>query len=261
MYIQLTNRCNMSCAHCCMDSGPHAHKKDQDMPPDVFLAAVLLAKKHGDYITIGGGEPLLHDKFFDYLDKVIELDLHGSSGIEPLIVTNGKHKTRTWHLIDEYLECDKAIAVDLSQDKYHEPIDSGIVAYFKRADERMKAARYSSMFNSKPYNSSIVSIRNGADRRVLAVGRGANITGASHGCCCETLMVAANGDIFSCGCKKFRLGNVLNDSALDIYKWYNSDYAHTGGLDPHNLPEEMPVIEEMSIAHPIETKPRRRATP
>lgn len=83
MYLQLTNRCNMSCAHCCMNSGPRAHKKDQDMSHEIFLAAANLAIDYGHHITIGGGEPLLHDHFFDFLDEVIQLDFFAQYWFSP----------------------------------------------------------------------------------------------------------------------------------------------------------------------------------
>ena len=94
----------------------------------VFQAAVSLAAEYGEYITIGGGEPTVHPRFFDYLRIANAVDTH--SGIPTLVVTNGKrtavmHKLISWvrdGLVDAY--------VDLSLDDFHDPINPEIEKVF-----------------------------------------------------------------------------------------------------------------------------------
>lgn len=69
IYIQITEKCNMSCAHCCfacdMD-GKHA---------DIFVVnqAIDYAIEQGyESISIGGGEPTLHPHFFPILSYCLD---------------------------------------------------------------------------------------------------------------------------------------------------------------------------------------------
>lgn len=228
MYLQITNRCNMTCEHCCMSSSPRAHKKSEDMSSWIFSQAVELAYNYGDDVTIGGGEPLLHDNFFNFLDKVIEMDfISGGCGIHPLVVTNGKRKAQTWKLIDKYLDMDAPIAVDLSTDIYHDPIDDGIRQYFERYQKNRR-----NNYQHRAYNSAVIGTRN-TESFIIKIGRGINIPGAKEGCCCETPLVDVVGDVFSCGCKHTKIGNVVTDTSF--YDWYDREFAHTGGI---NLKEE-----------------------
>ena len=59
MYIQITTRCNMECEHCCMS----ATAKGEDMSIGTFKNAL----EYDEYITIGGGEPTLHPKFWEMM--------------------------------------------------------------------------------------------------------------------------------------------------------------------------------------------------
>jgi radical SAM protein with 4Fe4S-binding SPASM domain len=57
--LQVTNRCNLECAHCMVDSGPRA--LDGEVPVAMVRAIVReLAELGGDAIWLTGGEPLRH---------------------------------------------------------------------------------------------------------------------------------------------------------------------------------------------------------
>ena len=59
MYIQITTRCNMTCEHCGMDCGVEG----DDMEVKTFKNAV----DHDECATIGGGEPTIHPKFWEFI--------------------------------------------------------------------------------------------------------------------------------------------------------------------------------------------------
>lgn len=62
LYIQITNRCNMTCAHCCFA----CTSRGKDMSVEDFHAAIQLAKEQAQHVTIGG-EPTLHPRFKEFL--------------------------------------------------------------------------------------------------------------------------------------------------------------------------------------------------
>ena len=59
MYIQLTDRCNMKCGHCCMDSHP---RRKRFMNEAVYDACLRFAIDHNQIITLGGGKIRLKDE-------------------------------------------------------------------------------------------------------------------------------------------------------------------------------------------------------
>jgi len=90
MYIQVTNRCNMSCRHCIFD----CKVKGQDMPLNIFQKAVEIASDFDSYITIGGGEPTLHPDILwmlGYATMVSEYPI--------FMVTNGTCSKKTWDIL------------------------------------------------------------------------------------------------------------------------------------------------------------------
>ena len=68
MYIKLTNKCTMECAHCCFADGPRG---TQFMSRETFNKALALAVEAEQNITLGGGEPTLHPLLFEFIGKAI----------------------------------------------------------------------------------------------------------------------------------------------------------------------------------------------
>ena len=60
-------------------------------------------------------------------------------------------------------------------------------------------------------------------RRIVSSGRAKrNQLWTDNGCCCDDLFVDPVGDVYSCGCRKHKFGNVIN--GIDTYKiqeWYD----------------------------------------
>jgi len=76
MYLQITTRCNMSCAHCCFS----CTTQGEDMSIETFKNCLEF---DNEYIILGGGEPTIHPLFWQLLGLSI------SSG-EVWLATNGK---------------------------------------------------------------------------------------------------------------------------------------------------------------------------
>ena len=163
MYLQITTKCNMTCAHCCYSCKPgrgkHADYHD-------ILDAISFASDMGEIITIGGGEPTLHPRFFDILKRCLWAFDY------VWLATNGSQTETMYRLdrimcgedmpnYDEPCTCEEddpqqfedygclcyekydeddiitlvrndQLAVALSQDPWHDPIDSNIVDLWMR---------------------------------------------------------------------------------------------------------------------------------
>ena len=227
MYLQIVTRCNMTCAHCCFA----ATGKGDTMTRETYMAALQLAMRYGDYVTLGGGEPTVHKEFFEYLDKAIEFYLAGSFDLPPLVITNGKLKTKAHKLLD-YVEDEKPLYVELSQDEWHDPIDPLVVQRFRRHQAAKDRARYS--FGSGIRDDGGAGIRTVGS--IVAVGRAADPargiqTNPDFKCCCEDVLCDPNGVLWSCGCKHTKIGSVFDPNALD---GYDREYAHQGGREPQD---------------------------
>lgn len=137
-----------------------------------FMAALQLAARHGEYITIGGGEPTTHKEFFAFLDKAIELYEAETLDYPPFLVTNGKLKGKAMKLLD-YVEDERPLHVCLSQDSFHDPIDPAVVQRFRRHQERQDRRSYGSYGNENSSASirRALEINRGAGQRRLASGR------------------------------------------------------------------------------------------
>lgn len=234
MYIQITEKCNMTCEHCCFA----ATTKGAVMDRATYMQALMVAIHYGEYITIGGGEPTTHPQFFDYLDKAIELFDCGSLEMPPHLVTNGKLKGKAMKLLD-YVDDERSLHVELSRDYYHDPIDPAVVRRFEAHDRRHRQFRN--------HSDSLASVR--TNIRIMPVGRAVETGVYTEGkpgkeCCCETPLVDPKGDVWSCGCKTHKLGSIWDNSVLD---GYSNDFAHQGGYEPNEDDNEgyptFPIFE------------------
>lgn len=203
MYFQLTERCNMSCAHCCFS----ATSKGQVMSQAVFDKALDLAKKYSQSITLGGGEPTLHPHILEWtmravialMDVTLDMDYPACA-----IITNGKKteiaiklaKMAHLGIIDCYL----------SQDPWHDPIDERVIKEFTRC-----------------FNKSCTHIRN-VEENVLRHGRAEeNDLSNDNGCACDTLFIKPNGDFYKCGCCITKLGNIMNSFPEDASHLFSDE--------------------------------------
>lgn len=174
MYVQITTRCNMTCAHCCFN----CTAVGEDMSLDTFA---LVLQKAGRHLTIGGGEPTIHPKFWKFLQLAI--DSPASIGL----VTNGS-------MTDIAIELAKmarkgTLAVVLSQDMYHDSIDPRVVAAFKDAPRQVAYPHIA-------YSDDYRIVR---DVTLGLINNGRCDFGAD-GCCCTGTLIEPSGIVRHCGC-------------------------------------------------------------
>ena len=188
MYIQITTKCNMKCAHCalsCSDVG-------RNMQIETFMKSLFFARDYGySQITIGGGEPTVHPEFWTILNSAMYF--------RPLfhidIITNGKNENIAMTLLD--LTNKGRIFALLSQDKYHEHINKHVVDAYHEKGRIWDAGN-----------------------NVIRSGRGKTVRGAKKGCCCNGPFINPSGKIYSCGCKNRLIGNV--------FEWYDNSFIGHG---------------------------------
>ena len=190
MYIMLTSRCNMTCAHCCFS----CTAKGIDISMRHYRKALKLAAENGTGVTLGGGEPTLHPKFTTMLIEAIASEEGGV-----LVITNGKI-VRHAMLIYKLTKAG-VIGGKLSRDRWHDEINPRVVKAF----ESLKAESY--FGNGMKY--AIHDVTNGGRRDPLPHGRAVDWMEESHGvrprkkpgdCCCEGVFVTPKGVIRQCGC-------------------------------------------------------------
>ncbi|MCJ7423075.1 radical SAM protein [Candidatus Bathyarchaeota archaeon] len=106
----LTNRCNLTCAHCCFS----CTAEGEDMSTEVVDAALSFAKANRSRIVLGGGEPTLHPRFDDILrDAIASNTSRDTIGV----VTNGTIEETALRLA----AMDKRdVTAALSYDQFHD---------------------------------------------------------------------------------------------------------------------------------------------
>jgi MoaA/NifB/PqqE/SkfB family radical SAM enzyme len=82
---QITNECNLACLHCIEESGPGKAFPDELDPAQVFAVIDQLMDNEVPYLSFSGGEPMLHPRFFDMVERVC------ARGAQLKIETNGHY--------------------------------------------------------------------------------------------------------------------------------------------------------------------------
>ena len=184
MYLAITNRCNMTCEHCCMA----CTAKGSNMSEKHFRQALQVARDYDEYLVLGGGEPTLHPKFELFL--ILAIAESDGEDNRPTIITNGKLRARAMLIAD--LTQGKVLHGELSQDPYHDPIDAAVVAAFAKLNAIRDVTR------GETQRPSII-----AGREMLSRGltrREAVRRYPSESCPCDEVFVRPNGKIYQCGC-------------------------------------------------------------
>ena len=206
MYLQITTKCNMRCAHCMFSCAPN---KGEHMSLTTFHKALELSKNTDEYISVGGGEPTLHPHF----EQIMYECISATSTDTPLwIVTNGTHKRRSMMLADL---CDKnIIKVRLSIDQFHN----------KKMVHPDVLDRYTD--GGWLWGNVINGIaRNRRPDQIMKNGRGKNVQEATGGpdCGCTDMIIQPTGKIRQCGCDDAPvIGNV--NKGITVKNYYSSCY-------------------------------------
>lgn len=218
MYIRITSKCNMRCAHCCFSCRPGA---GEHMPMNIFDQALDVAEDYGESVALGGGEPTMHPQFFEMLQKVKQAYWYGQLQQQPFMVTNGKNYSRANKLI-QHIKPDEdfdsfrlfkwddpefdiwneksGIRVELSTDYFHESIDPRISRFYHNANchrEEFAGTR-------DVTRSHIGVMEQGRAKRT------GNYTSnkTEYDCVCDDWVIQPNGDVFECGCMKKKVGTI-----------------------------------------------------
>ena len=196
MYLQITTKCNMNCGHC----GFSCTAQGENMSIATFKRAVKLANHYGDTISIGGGEPTVHPKFWDMLGWAItHTDCEDN---KTWLATNGKKTQDAIRLAS--LAKSGVISCDLSQDPYHETIDERVIRAFNvRENDRLRDMGINDHRGVRNTSNSLIN-----------AGR---CDWGEDMCICEDIFVKPNGDIHQCGCADSpKIGNVLTGISGDV---------------------------------------------
>lgn len=217
MYIQLTTRCNMKCAHC----GFSCTNKGEDMEWDTFVKAF----EYGDgYITLGGGEPTLwkhYDRMIEYLESYMyEKSLYIE---EILMVTNGSKFRKTMKLINLAQTSQDfggpCVSVTISDDVFHDDKKQNqkLIEYVDNY-----ITQYNEMNKYNYHNKPVPIVSYRRVNKIAGSGRALESKSLSHiklydFCMCEDMFVAPGGTIYQCGCEDSPMIGYVGD-CFDNYE-------------------------------------------
>jgi MoaA/NifB/PqqE/SkfB family radical SAM enzyme len=213
MYLQITTKCNMKCSHCCYSCSTRGKHGEYN----TIVDAVAFSRDYTDSISIGGGEPTIHPRFFDILKICLEdfdyvwMATNGSRtdvmwrlaniiNQEDYLSFDGICKCETeeemdycscYDLADYIIYQEDKLGVALSLDPWHDPIDQQIIDYWNRRANIHK--------NS---NFQIRDVSRAIDG-VSAQGRAKkNQIGHSDHCPCPDILIKPDGKLKICGCTR-----------------------------------------------------------
>jgi MoaA/NifB/PqqE/SkfB family radical SAM enzyme len=190
----------MKCRHCCFS----CTSKGKDMNKATFDKAIARASSYGQDIMIGGGEPTLHPQFKDFLLHSLwalggVTDDMGSPAVS--VITNGSNTEISLKLAA--LASTGVISAEVSNDPYHAPIDERVLKAFTPPKTNMGHRR----------ENDYRDIRN-TSSHISARGR-AKEWAEYDDCGCTSLFIDPQGNVYPCGCKKTRMGNI-HDSSFTV---------------------------------------------
>jgi len=225
MYLQITTKCNMTCAHCCYS----CNRKGKHADYSTVIDAIAFCRSMNDeVISIGGGEPTLHPRFFDILKRclddfnyvwfatngsqtktmfrladILDGNDYGDNQNNPYNPDTDEDSYYEWQ--DEHfngIQQENKLTVALSQDYFHNPIDDRIVdIWTKRANKHSRSSGYEIR--------NVTQSRNGIIKQGRAIRTGN--WQDDKGCVCPDIIVKPDGSLRPCGCTKSpRIGDIWN---------------------------------------------------
>jgi len=150
----------------------------------IFEDGLALAKELDAPVTIGGGEPTLHPEFWNLVDLAVRTMPKGYVGA----VTNGYDEEAAMRLLQ--LHVDQLVEVDLSVDRFHEPISREVVrAYVQKGRIRTTKKEYL-LDMGRAHENGIGEIRLRGEPR----------------CSTGEFFLPPDGELWSCGCRLISFG-------------------------------------------------------
>jgi hypothetical protein len=178
------------------------------MDIDTFKKAVDISVREDGLVIIGGGEPTVHPKFYEFMEYAL--------GFNVDITTNGKIKDRALYLLD--LAKNRKINLTLSLDKFHDPINCDVQKLYEEYAIKglvgINVVKKPEFIGRALYNCTNSRIRRRIRRSVIKPT------------CCGIPCVQPNGNIYRCICKNSKIIGTVNSwrqqlFASDIYKLKN----------------------------------------
>jgi len=170
---------------------------------DMSIATFKKAIQQDEYVTIGGGEPTLHPKFWE----MIGLSLGHAEGI--WLATNGSVTDTALALA--HMAKRGIIGCALSQDPWHDPIDGKVIQAFTTGGPT---------YNTRENNVDGREIRN-ADTMPGPIQAGRCDWGSNeNSCVCDDLIVKPSGIVKGCGCDDAPVFGNINDGYPDLPENY-----------------------------------------
>lgn len=227
----ITNVCNMHCCFCSMDSCSYADDFALLSLNKIDTIVETIKKAQCIYVSLSGGEPMLHPLFWDIVKKLRKAQ------IEVSLTTNGTFLNETSVKRIKLLGV-RWVQISLhGHDKtIHDAImGEGSFDKIKKAITLLRKYHIGFSIASVELENNKSSIRileKECDRlgipfysrKMLRVGRGKNYSlkddnrGVTVGECKGFFSIQPNGQIQVCGeCKK-SLGNVFEDEILEVWQ-------------------------------------------
>ncbi len=176
MYIQITDRCNMRCKHCCAE----CEKIGDDMTAKTFEKCMIACEEQGLITFIGGGEPTLHPLFDQFLIRMVSSCVFGKTEMCGC-TTNGTNEEKTAFLYALSKAKVHGFYFSVSNDQFHKKIISKNIQNILKKDPRFGKGVF-------------------LPKHVKARGRGKKMKEAIDGCVCGEIFVGPNGAVKPCGC-------------------------------------------------------------
>lgn len=211
-YWQITDKCNMLCAHCCGSHtmrGKHATSEVLRAGYEFIKKAVKDADSLDDRITIGGGEPTLHPQFWDVMLMAMSIfrvtgEDTGAPGVS--VVTNGSVEESAVRLAN--MAENGFISAALSFDDFHEKHKIS-----QKVREAFDTQHPPWTRRDKMAGVDFRDLRCGGE--IIPIGRAKRTgVGSRHrknDCICSCLFIKTSGNIHWCGCPKSpKIGDVWN---------------------------------------------------
>lgn len=233
LQIELTRRCNQSCAHCCRGEAQNIDLTKEIVDDffeknDIYYISNLL---------FSGGEPTLNGEMLEYfIDKIIEkniivysfmLSINGLSYSKELI--NGLNKLRDYIILKSDSERYYPGILMISQDQFHKEANKEVI-------EKLKDLSYFSPIDKHIINEEDIlpygrALENGLSKQQPDLSelidyqknyRIKEYEGTTY-LVIDYQYISANGNIINNGCEsydlmdEYALGNVQDQSIEEIH--------------------------------------------
>ena len=213
------------------------------MTQETFTKALQMAKDNESVITIGGGEPTLHPLFKDFLMQAVwaMASVSISNGFPAVhMVTNGSNTETALVLAD--LAQRGVIGCNLSQDRYHDPIDEKVVRAFTPPQNRTEFGTLKrDEIDSRGINREGVYIQ--AMGRAKSWGNRSQTEG-----CCGALFVSPKGVLFPCECRVKSIGTVDDPHSL-VSEHFSSGYCVNSKGYKEEVAPQIAEHQKWYVAH------------